>query len=113
VRAARYYEWRKGRRYEKGVGAVTKLNLILFFTLILTALGVVTSQHKARKLYIQLQQEQDSGKRYQAEWGQLRLEQGTWGMPSRIESIAAQSLKMEVPDTKRIQIVTTSPGSVR
>jgi cell division protein FtsL len=85
---------------------VTKLNLILFFVLIATGLGVITSQHKARKLYIELQQLQDIAKHAQVEWGQLRLEQETWGMPSRVESIAAKSLNMEVPDMKRIQVVT-------
>lgn len=85
---------------------MTKLNLILFFVLIATGLGVITSQHKARKLYIELQQLQDIAKQAQVEWGQLRLEQETWGMPSRVESIAAKSLNMEVPDMKRIQVVT-------
>lgn len=85
---------------------MTKLNLILFFVLIATGLGVITTQHKARKLYIELQQLQDIAKQAQVEWGQLRLEQETWGMPSRVESIAAKSLNMEVPDMKRIQVVT-------
>ncbi len=85
---------------------MTKLNLILFFVLIATGLGVITSQHKARKLYIELQRLQDTAKQAQVEWGQLRLEQETWGMPSRVESIAAKSLNMEVPDMKRIQVVT-------
>lgn len=67
---------------------------------------MITSQHKARKLYIELQQLQDIAKQAQVEWGQLRLEQETWGMPSRVESIAAKSLNMEVPDMKRIQVVT-------
>ena len=67
---------------------------------------MITTQHKARKLYIELQQLQDIAKQAQVEWGQLRLEQETWGMPSRVESIAAKSLNMEVPDMKRIQVVT-------
>lgn len=87
---------------------MTKLNLILIFVLIATCLGVVTSQHKARKLYIELQQLQETAKQAQIEWGQLRLEQETWGMPSRVESIAAKNLNMEVPDMKRIQVVTAN-----
>ena len=87
---------------------MTKLNLILIFVLIATCLGVVTSQHKARKLYIELQQLQETAKQAQIEWGQLRLEQETWGMPSRVESIAAKNLNMEVPDMKRIQVIAAS-----
>ncbi|MEQ1488390.1 MAG: cell division protein FtsL, partial [Methylotenera sp.] len=35
---------------------MTRLNLILFFALIFSALGLVNSQHKARNLYIVLEQ---------------------------------------------------------
>ena len=84
---------------------MTKLNLILFFVLILTALGTVTSQHKARKLYVELQQQQDHAKQFEIEWGQLQLEQSTWAMHSRIEQIAAERLHMQVPDAKRIQVI--------
>ena len=84
---------------------MTKLNLILFFVLFLTALGTVTSQHKARKLYVELQQQQDYAKQFEVEWGQLQLEQSTWAMHSRIEQIASERLHMQVPDAKRIQVI--------
>ncbi len=85
---------------------MTRLNLILFFTLIAIALGVVTSQHKARKLYFELEQQQELAKRYETEFGQLQLEQSTWAMHSRIEELAAKKLKMQVPDAKRIQVIS-------
>ncbi|HEU4708504.1 MAG TPA: cell division protein FtsL [Methylophilaceae bacterium] len=84
---------------------MTKLNLILFSVLIMTALGTITAQHKSRKLYVELQQQQDRAKQYDVEWGQLQLEQSTWAMHARIEQIAGQRLHMEVPDAKRIQVV--------
>jgi len=84
---------------------MTRLNLILFFALIVTALGTVTAQHKSRKLYVELQQQQDRAQQYGVEWGQLQLEQSTWAMHSRIEQVAGQHLRMEVPDTKRIQVI--------
>jgi cell division protein FtsL len=85
---------------------MTRLNLILFFTLIAIALGVVTSQHKSRKLYFELEQQQELTKRYETEFGQLQLEQSTWAMHSRIEELAAKKLKMQVPDAKRIQVIS-------
>jgi cell division protein FtsL len=88
---------------------MTRLNFILFAVLIVTALGVVTAQHKARKLYFELQQAQDAAKQSEIEWGQLQLEQSTWAMHSRIESIASKHLNMEVPDSKRIQVVPLPP----
>lgn len=84
---------------------MTRLNLILFLLLIMTALGTVTAQHKARKLYFELQQQQDAAKQYAIEWGQLQLEQSTWAMHARIEQIAEKQLQMQVPDAKRIQVV--------
>lgn len=84
---------------------MTRLNLILFFVLIATALGSITAQHKSRKLYFELQQQQDAAKQYDIEWGQLQLEQSTWAMHARIEQISSQKLQMQVPDAKRIQVV--------
>ena len=84
---------------------MTRLNFILFAVLIVTALGVVTAQHKARKLYFELQQQQDAAKQFEIEWGQLQLEQSTWAMHSRIESIATRYMHMEVPDSKKVQLV--------
>jgi cell division protein FtsL len=90
---------------------VTKLNLILFAIVIASALGTVTSQHKARQLYIELQQQQEFARQYDIEWGQLQLEQSTWAMHARIEQIATGHLQMQVPDAAHIQVVP--PGGAR
>ena len=85
---------------------MTRLNLILFFTLIAIALGVVTSQHKARKLYFELEQQEELAKKYETEYGQLQLEQSTCAMHSRVEELATKNLRMQVPDAKRIQVIS-------
>ena len=84
---------------------MTRLNLILFSVLIISALSLVTSQHKSRKLYFELQQQQEVAKLSETEWTQLQLEQSTWAMHSRLEQVATDLLHMHVPDTKHIQIV--------
>lgn len=84
---------------------MTRLNLVLALILIACALGVVTSQHKARKLFVELQKEQESAKQMDVEWGQLQLEQSTWAMHARIEKIAAKYLQMQVPEANRVQVV--------
>jgi cell division protein FtsL len=84
---------------------MTRLNFILFFVLIVCALSLVTSQHKSRKLYFELQQQQDASKQLETEWSQLQLEQSTWAMHSRLEQVAGDLLHMHVPDNKHIQIV--------
>ena len=92
---------------------MTKLNLVLFGVLIACALAVVTSQHQARKLYVELQKEQELAKQLDVEWGQLQLEQSTWAMHARIEKIAARELGMRTPASSRTQVVGTTAQAAR
>lgn len=82
-----------------------RLTFILLAALIVCALAVVTSQHKARKLYGELQKEQLATKQLDVEWGQLQLEQGTWATHGRVERIAARELNMRLPAPSRVEIV--------
>ena len=88
---------------------MARINLILLALLTACALGLVTSQHKARKLFAELEQEQERAKQLDVEWGQLQLEQSTWAMHARVEKIARERLRMSVPDAKRTQMVM--PGA--
>ena len=83
----------------------TRLNLLLLSLAIACALGVVTSQHKARKLFVELQKEQELARQMEVEWGQLQLEQSTWAMPARVEKIASRQLQMQLPQGDKIQFV--------
>ena len=100
MRVARCCAWPSvwGRR-------VARLNPLLLLALILCALGVVTSQHNARKLYMELQREQDTAQQMDVEWGQLQLEQSTWSVPSRVEKMAAAKLEMVVPKGNQVRFV--------
>ena len=89
---------------------MARLNFALFAILVACALALVTAQHKARKLYVELQSEQERAKRLEVEWGQLQLEQQTWATPGRVEKIAAEKLDMRVPPPSRIQLVPPAPG---
>lgn len=84
---------------------MAKLNALLFVLVIACALGVVTSQHKARKLFVELQQEKDRAQQMDVEWGQLQLEQGTLAMPARVESLASRQLLMHTPSASQIRYV--------
>ncbi len=79
-----------------------RLNFVLFAVLIVCALGVVTAQHRLRKLYLDLGKQQAEAKRLDVEWGRLQIEQATWATPSRIEQIASGVLHMKVPDASRV-----------
>ena len=84
---------------------MVRLNLLLLAALAACALALVTSQHQARKLYVELQKEQETAKQFEVEWGQLQLEQSTWATHARVEKLAVQSLGMRVPPASRIQVV--------
>jgi len=84
---------------------LARINLILLLVLTACALGLVTSQHQARKLFSELEREQERAKQLDVEWGQLQLEQSTWAMHARVEKIARERLRMIVPDAKRTQVV--------
>jgi cell division protein FtsL len=92
---------------------MARLNLFLFAILIACALALVTAQHKARKLYVELQKELELAKRLDVEWGQLQLEQRTWAMHGRVEKIAAEKLNMRVPPSSRIQVVPAAVPGVK
>jgi cell division protein FtsL len=88
---------------------LARINLVLILALTACALGLVTSQHKARTLFADLEREQDRAKQLDVEWGQLQLEQSTWAMHARVEKIARERLRMSVPDARRTQVVM--PGA--
>lgn len=89
---------------------MTQINLVLFLVLVACALGVVTSQHKARKLFVELEKEQQIAKQLEVEWGQLQLEQSTWATRGRIENIAASRLSMRLPPASRVQLIGAVPA---
>lgn len=84
---------------------MTRLNLLLLLILTACALGLVTSQHRARQLFVELEQELERSRQLGVEYGQLQLEASTWAMHARVERIAGRQLHMHAPDAKRLHIV--------
>ncbi len=84
---------------------MTRLNILLILIVIACALSVVTSQHEARKLFMELEKKQEQTRQLAIEWGQLQLEQSTWAMRARVEKIATKQLFMRVPDASQIQVI--------
>lgn len=81
------------------------LPLLLLLVAVICSLGVVASQHKARKLFMELQKEKDRAQQMEVEWGQLQLEHSTWALSARIEKIASAKLQMFVPKDGQIQFI--------
>ena len=74
-----------------------RFNMILLLIAVCSALGTVTSQHKARKLFQALEAEQDRARQLEVEYDQLQLELSTWATHPRVEKIARDRLKMVTP----------------
>lgn len=90
---------------------MTRVSLILLSALIACALSLVTSRHDSRRLFVELEREQARARQLDTEYGQLQLEQSTWGMPARVEKIARENLRMQLPPAGRVEIVDTTKAS--
>jgi cell division protein FtsL len=84
---------------------MARLNSVLLAVLVVCALSLVTSRHQARKLFVELEREQALARTHEVEYGQLQIEQSTWAMPARIEKIAREHLRMQVPGASRVELL--------
>jgi len=85
---------------------MARVNVLLLALVIACALGVITSQHHARKLFAELEGEQAAAQKLETEWTQLQLEQGTWATNKRVESVASKRLGMRAPDAASTVVLT-------
>jgi len=88
---------------------VAKLNLLLLAVLVACAIGLVTSQHRARKQFSDLEREQARARELDIDYGRLQLEASTWGLHQRVERIAAGTLGMRAPDPRRVRVIARDP----
>ena len=83
-----------------------RLNIALIIVLALCAVGVVSGQHSARRLFMQYEQERSREKQLNVEYDQLQIEQSTWAMHTRVERIAVQRLGMQPTDPRSTRQVS-------
>ena len=70
-----------------------------------SSLAVVYGKHQARTRFIDLQRLTVERDELDIEWGQLQLEQSTWGTHGRVERVAHDDLKMLIPRAADLRIV--------
>ena len=94
---------------------MARVNFLLLLLLVACALGVITAQHKSRKLFVDLEEGQARAKRLDEEYTQLQLEQGTWATHKRVEALAARSLGMHLPEPGATRVITlgTAPEEAK
>jgi cell division protein FtsL len=70
-----------------------------------SAAGAIYCKHRAREMFIQLEQLNARRDNLEIEWGQLQLEQSAWSTQAFVERVASTKLHMEMPPPKEIEIV--------
>lgn len=82
------------------------LLLVLLAAVVASALGVSYSVYHARQLTSTVQQLKHEQNLLNVAWGQLQLENSTWGAYVRVEKLATDRLGMIQPDASRRVMVT-------
>jgi cell division protein FtsL len=87
--------------------------LLALFALLLTAsaLSLVTAQHRARSLFIDLERAQQQARTLDAEGDRLRVELGRASQPAAVAS-AARQLGLKPVDAAQVVFLPSGVGDV-
>ena len=89
---------------------MVRLNFVLILIVLACALSLVSTNHRARKLFTELESVQKRMRDLDVEWGQLQLEQSTVAAHIRVEKVAREKLGMKQPAPGQIISVDAGPG---
>ena len=82
------------------------LGLVMLLVAVLgSGLSIVYTTHQSRFAFNELQELKDQSNQLETEWGQLLIEQSTFGVEGRIDQKAAEQLQMQVPELSKIIMV--------
>ena len=90
------------------LGLFSAANLLvtgLMFAVVVSALAVVYVSYQHRMTFHELQQLRVQSNELDIHWGQLLIEQSTFGLEGRIERRAMEELNMTFPDWSKIIMV--------
>jgi cell division protein FtsL len=88
-----------------GDKALVVVVLILWLGALASAAGAIYCKHRARELFVELEQLNARRDNLEIEWGQLQLEQSAWSTQAFVERVASTKLHMAMPPPKEIQVV--------
>lgn len=90
-----------------------RINFLLVLALIACSLALVDSQHRARKLFIDLERAQTRSKELDIQWKQLQLDQLQLAKASMIDLKARRDLGMISASADRTVYLTMPPLALR
>ena len=79
---------------------------ILWIGALGSAAGAIYCKHRARQMFVELEQLNARRDNLEIEWGQLQLEQSAWSTHAFVERVASAKLHMTLPPAKEIEIVS-------
>lgn len=83
---------------------MSRLHIVLALVLVVCALAVIQSQHRARTYFVELERLKKEARALDEQWGQLQLEQSTWANPARVDTLARSQLGLVPPPQDRIRV---------
>jgi cell division protein FtsL len=89
------------------------LNAMLIVLLVMSAMSLVTSQHRARKAFIEIERQKGDMRQIEQQWSQLQLEQTAAAKHSYIEKVAHTRLSMQPVTPDRTQYIVKTPEMIR
>ena len=85
-----------------------RLNFLLLICVVYSAMAVVEFQHESRTLFVQLGSEQQAERQLEVAFSRLQLEQVALAKGERIDEIAREKLKMQLPSPDRTVFMSLS-----
>jgi cell division protein FtsL len=76
---------------------------LLWIAVLGSAAATIYSKHRARELFVELEQLNSGRDELDAEWGRLQLEQSAWSSYAYVERVADTHLHMSIPASREIQ----------
>jgi len=73
---------------------VTRLNLVLLFAVLLSAMHLVQVQYDSRRLYAEIEKAQAQARKLEVEHERLQVDKRAQATPLRVEKLAKEQLKM-------------------
>ena len=94
---------------------MSRLSTLFAVLLVLSGLSLVSSQYRARQLFIDLDRARIAARKLDVEWRTLQIDQTNYSKHSLIETAAERDLRMLRPSQRRIQYITLSgrPAAAR
>jgi cell division protein FtsL len=78
---------------------------VLWLSVLGSSVQVIYARHKAREVFVRLEQLNTERDSLDMEWGRLQLEQSYWSSHAFVERVANAKLQMTLPQMRDVRIV--------